>query len=82
MKDEQFKKELRKEIPGLVGSLLKLYGGLFVVGWIILGLSLIHILPIYQEAVVVNRRYQLRLEDIKKGRTVLHSSPFIRSHFS
>lgn len=26
MKDEEFKKELRKEIPGLVGSLLKLYG--------------------------------------------------------
>ena len=39
MKDEQFKKELRKEIPGLVGSLLKLYGGLFVVGWIILGMT-------------------------------------------
>lgn len=39
MKDEEFKKELRKEIPGLVGSLLKLYGGLFVVGWIILGMT-------------------------------------------
>ena len=39
MKDEQFKKDLRKEIPGLVGSLLKLYGGLFVVGWIILGMT-------------------------------------------
>lgn len=39
MKDEQFKKELRKEIPGLVGSLLKLYGGLFIVGWIILGMT-------------------------------------------
>lgn len=39
MKDEQFKKELRKEIPGLVGSLLKLYGGLFVVGWNILPAS-------------------------------------------
>lgn len=39
MKDEQFKKELRKEIPGLVGSLLKLYGGLFVLGWIILGMT-------------------------------------------
>lgn len=25
-KDEQSKKELREEIPGLVGSLLKLYG--------------------------------------------------------
>ena len=39
MKDEEFKKELRKEIPGLVGSLLKLYGGLFVIGWIILGMT-------------------------------------------
>ena len=39
MKDEQYKKDLRKEIPGLVGSLLKLYGGLFVVGWIILGMT-------------------------------------------
>ena len=39
MKDEQFKKELRKEIPGLVESLLKLYGGLFVIGWIILGMT-------------------------------------------
>ena len=39
MKDEEFEKELRKEIPGLVGSLLKLYGGLFVIGWIILGMT-------------------------------------------
>ena len=38
-KDEQSKKELREEIPGLVGDLLKLYGVLFVVGWIILGMT-------------------------------------------
>ena len=38
-KDEQSKKELREEIPGLVGSLLKLYGVLFVAGWIILGMT-------------------------------------------
>ena len=38
-KDAQSKKELREEIPGLVGSLLKLYGVLFVAGWIILGMT-------------------------------------------
>ena len=30
MKDEQFKKELRKEIPGLVGSLLEIMMGVFL----------------------------------------------------
>lgn len=38
-KDVQSKKELREEIPGLVGDLLKLYGVLFIVGWIILGMT-------------------------------------------
>ena len=30
MKDEQFKKELRKEIPGLVGRPAEIYMGVFL----------------------------------------------------